>query len=83
MIRKGVDDLGAGEDVETDEKNIIGQQHESTELIGPATLPEYGISKIANVFDVRVLHDIFVHGHGGEPEKNAGQNHGNYSRNPS
>ena len=36
-----------------------------------------------NVPDLRVLHDVLVHGEGGDPEESAGHNHGDDAGHPS
>jgi hypothetical protein len=38
--------------------------------------------ELTDIPDLRVLHDELVHGDGGDPEENAGEDHGDYSWNP-
>ena len=38
---------------------------------------------LTDVFDLRVLHDVLVHGEGSDPEESAGHNHGNDAGYPS
>lgn len=61
MVRKGVEDLGASQDVETDKHNVIGQEHDAGEMICSTTLVEGVVAEIADVHDLRVLHDVLVH----------------------
>lgn len=47
MIREGIQDLGAGQDVESDEENIVRKHHECGEDVGNFALSEYMVSEIA------------------------------------
>jgi hypothetical protein len=47
MIRKSVDDLGGGQDMETDEDDVVGEEHESAELVSNSALAKNVVSKIA------------------------------------
>jgi hypothetical protein len=38
---------------------------------------------LTNILDLGVLHDELVHGNGGYPEEDTGNNHGDNSWNPS
>jgi hypothetical protein len=38
---------------------------------------------LTDIFDLRVLHNEFPHGDGGDVEENASADHGEYPRNPS
>jgi hypothetical protein len=49
--------------VEADEEDVVGQQHESREFVCDATLSKGVVSKVADVLDLRVLHDEFPHRH--------------------
>lgn len=62
MIGKRVQDLGAGEDVEADEKDVVGEQHEGGEVIGNSTLAKDVVSKVADISDLWIYHDELVHG---------------------
>lgn len=46
MIRERVENLIAGQDVETDEQDVVGKQHEGTEYIGYLALSKDVISKV-------------------------------------
>lgn len=46
MIRESVEDLGSGENMEADEKDVVGQQHESSKLIGNPALSKSIVSKV-------------------------------------
>lgn len=46
MIRKCVEDLGAREDVETDEEDVVGEEHEAAEFVCDLALPECVVSEI-------------------------------------
>jgi hypothetical protein len=41
------------------------------------------VYELTNIHDLRVLHNELVHGNGGDPEEDAGENHGDNSWNPS
>ena len=47
VIGQGVEDLGGGEDVETDEEDIVGEQHEPGELVRDLALSEGIVTKVA------------------------------------
>lgn len=83
MIRQRIKDLSTGKDVETDKKNIVGEQHKSGESISNSTLSESIESKITNVLNLRVLHDELPHSHGGDPEEDTSDHHGDDTRDPS
>lgn len=72
VVREGVEDLGPGEDVEANEQDVVGQQHEARELVGHARLAAGVVGKVADVFDLGMLHDEPVHGERGDPEEDAG-----------
>ena len=46
MIGEGVEDFCGSQDVETNEKDVVGQQHEPTELIRNPALSKDVVSKI-------------------------------------
>lgn len=83
VVGQGVEDFGTGEDVETDQEDVVGEQHESGELVGDARLAKCVVSKVADVSDLGVFHDEFVHGHGGDPEEDPGADHGDDTGHPS
>lgn len=83
VVGQGVEDLGASENVKADEEDVVGEQHESSELVRKTALAKGIVSKVANISDLRVFHDELVHGDGGDPEKNAGNDHCDYSWYPS
>lgn len=58
MIRECVEYLGAGEDVETDQHNVVGEEHECGEPVGDLRLSEDVVAEVADVMDQRVLHDV-------------------------
>jgi hypothetical protein len=69
--------------MEPNEEDVVGKQHESAELISNAVLAKDIVAEIADVLNLRVLHDVFVHGNGCEPEENSSENHCDYSGHPS
>ncbi len=83
MIGERIEDFGAGENMETDEHDVVEEQHDCGEFIGNLALAEDVVAEIANVFDLGVLHDVFVHSNGGDPEERASHEHGDDTRNPS
>ena len=100
MVRQGVENFCACEDVETDEEGVVGEQHKPGKLVCQPTLAKRVVSKVADVLDLGVFHDILdstallaapvryvassylVHGHGGDPEKNSRDDHGDYAWHP-
>lgn len=46
MIREGVENLCAGQDVETDEQDVVRKQHESGECISNFALSKGVVSKV-------------------------------------
>lgn len=46
MVRQRIQHLGTGEDMESDEKDIVGQQHKCGEDIGSTTLSKDIVSEI-------------------------------------
>lgn len=68
--------------MEADKDDVIGKQHEGCEMVGNSALAECIITKIANVHDLRMFHDKFVHGDGGDPEQSARDEHGDDSWDP-
>lgn len=46
MIGQGIQDLGAGQDVESDEQDVVGQQHESREVPCGLALSKDVISEV-------------------------------------
>jgi hypothetical protein len=42
-----------------------------------------GNYRLTNILNLRVLHDEFVHGNGGDPEEDTGEDHSDDSWNPS
>jgi hypothetical protein len=55
VIRQGVEDLCAGKDVETDKKDIVGEEHESSKFISKSRSSKGFISKITYQVDSLVL----------------------------
>jgi hypothetical protein len=56
MVRKSIQNLGAGEDVEPDEENVVCKQHKAAELVCNSVLSKNVVSKIAcraNSLEVR------------------------------
>jgi hypothetical protein len=47
MIRESIEDLCGCKDMETDEKDVVGEQHEPAEFISQSALSKHMISKIA------------------------------------
>jgi len=52
-------------------------------MVSDITLAEDVVTKIADVHDLRMLHDVFVHSDGGDPEENTSNDHGDETRYPS
>lgn len=48
--------------------DVVEQQHDSSEFVGELALAKCVVSKVADVFDLRVFHDEFVHGQRGDVE---------------
>ncbi len=82
MVRKCVQHLRPGKNVKANQQNIVGEQHESGELVGNFGMAKSVIAKVADVLDLGILHDVLVHGDGSDPEKNAGSNHGDDTGDP-
>ncbi len=55
MIAQRIEDLRAGQDVEANEHDVIGQEHETRELVGNLALAEDVIAKVADISDLWVL----------------------------
>lgn len=83
MVGEGIEDLGGGEDVEANKEDVVGEEHEAAELVGEPVLAKDVVSEVADVFYLRVAHDVFVHCDRGEPEEETGEYHGDDSWNPS
>ena len=83
MVRESVEHLGRGKYVEAHEHDVVGEQHEPGELIGDLAVAEGVVSKVADVLDLGIFHDVPVHRHGGDPEQNTGPHHGDDTRDPS
>lgn len=83
MAGEGVQNLCASKDVETNKQDVVGQEHEGSEVVGGVTLAEDVVAEIADVLDLRVFHDVVVHSDGGDPEKSARDEHGDESGYPS
>jgi len=82
MITQRVQYFRSGQDMKPDEQDIIRQQHESGKLVSDPGFAESVVAEVANIFDLRVLHDEFVHGEGGDVEEDAGNEHGDYAGDP-
>lgn len=82
MITQSIENLCASQDVESDKQDIIRQQHKRSKVVGNPALAECVVAKVANILDLRVLHDELVHGDGGDPEENAGAEHGEDAGDP-
>ena len=82
VVGEGVDYFCAGEHVEADEHDVVEQQHDGGEFVGDFGLAEGVVAEVADVFDLRVLHDEFVHGQRCDVEEHAGNDHGDYARYP-
>lgn len=61
VIAERIQNLCSRQDVEANEQDIVGQQHEPSKLISKFTLSKGKISKVADIPDGRVLHDELVH----------------------
>jgi hypothetical protein len=47
VVGKSIQNLSAGEDVESNEKDVVSEQHEAAEFVGKTVLSENAVSKIA------------------------------------
>jgi len=56
-----VEDLCSSQDVETNQHDVVGQQHESSKLVCDPALSECVVAKVADVSDLGILHDKLVH----------------------
>lgn len=63
MIAEGVEHFGAGEDMEADEEDIVGKQHESSKLVCDLAVPTGIVCEVADVLDLRIPHDELMHRH--------------------
>ena len=61
--------------MESNQHDIVGEQHESSELVSDSAFSKSVISEVADVLDLGVLHDVFVHCHRRDPEENASTKH--------
>jgi hypothetical protein len=68
--------------VKADEHDVIEEEHDGGEFVGDFGLAEGVVAEVADVFDLRVLHDEFVHGQGCDVEEHASDDHGDYARYP-
>ena len=75
MARQSIQDLGSGENVESDQHDVVGEKHESSEFVGDLAPAEGVVSEVANILNLRVFHDESPHGHAGDVEKNTGSQH--------
>lgn len=82
MITQRVQYFRSGQDMKPNEQDIIRQQHESGKLVSDPGFAESVVAEVANIFDLGVLHDEFVHGEGGDVEQDAGNEHGDYAGDP-
>lgn len=82
VVAEGVEHFCTGEDVEADEHDVVGEQHESRELVGDIALAKGVVAKVDNVLDLGVLHDELVHGERGDVKEQAGDDHGDDTGHP-
>lgn len=68
--------------MEADKHDVVCEQHEGGEMVSNPTLSKDVVAKVADVSDLRVEHDVFVHGQRGDVEENAGDDHGDDTGNP-
>jgi len=64
VIRQGVEDLGTGKDVEADENNVVGEQHEPRECIGNSALSKGVVSKITYCHQFGGAREAFIRPNG-------------------
>lgn len=115
VIRQSIQHLGSSQDMETNQQDVVSQQHEAGKDVCRLAFAEDIVAKVTwfrgrqtcvsldnpsqggmremereresgvptNVLDLRVLHDVLVHGEGSDPEESAGHNHGNDAGYPS
>jgi len=55
MIAQRIEDFRARQNVEADEHDVVGQKHETRELVSDLAFPEDVVAKIADVSDLRVF----------------------------
>lgn len=82
VVTEGVEDLGGRQDVETNEEDVVGEEHEGSGLVGESALAEEKVSNVANVANVGVLHHELPHGVTGDPEEDTGEESGDECRSP-
>ena len=82
MVAEGVEHLGAGQDVEANEHDVVSEQHECSEVVCDHALAKDIVTEVADVVDLGVLHDELVHRDRGDPEKGACQQHCDYAGYP-
>ena len=68
--------------MEPDKKDVVGEQHEAGPFISKPAFTKRIVSEITDVLDLGVLHDIFVHSDGRNPEEDSGAHHSDYARHP-
>jgi hypothetical protein len=69
--------------MEADQENVVREQHEAGEFICNFASSEGVVAEIADVFDLGVLHDEFVHRDARNPETDSSDNHSDDAGNPS
>jgi len=82
VVRERVQNLRAGQDVETNKHNVVGEQHKSSEFVCDLGLSAGIVRKVADIPNHGVLHDEAPHGHGGDPEEHAADDHCQDTRDP-
>lgn len=82
MIRQRIEDFGASKDMETNQHDIVGEQHESSELICDLALSKGVVSEVADIPDLWVFHDEFVHRERSDVEEYPSEYHCDDSRYP-
>lgn len=55
MIRKGIDHLGASEDMEADEKDVVRKQHTATEFVCKSAFPKYLKPEVTDILDMTIV----------------------------
>lgn len=68
--------------METNQHNVIQQQHNRCELVCDLALAKGVVAKVADILDLGVLHDEFVHGHRSDVEEHTSYYHGDDAGNP-
>ena len=62
VVGQSIEDSCASKYMEADQHDVVGQKHETGKFIGNLGLAECVVPEVADIADLRMLHDKFVHG---------------------